>query len=201
MRKGTRKPRRECSIVGCTKPSIAHGWCRNHYNRWWHHGDPLAGRVAPGVALDWMQAMIGATTATPVDECLTDWPFARHKGYAQMKWQGRMQAAHVAVLELTGRPKPAPDQEGRHLCGNGHLGCLNPAHLAWGTHQENVDDMVGHGRANQGTRSPTVKLTETDVRAIRASTEPQDTLAARYGIAQSTVSKIKLRYRWAHLPD
>lgn len=44
----------------------------------------------------------------------------------------------------------APKSEGmvvRHLCGNGHLSCVNPKHLAWGTAADNISDMVLHRKA------------------------------------------------------
>ena len=41
----------------------------------------------------------------------------------------------------------APSSDGlvaRHLCGNGHLSCVNPAHLAWGTPGQNIADANRH---------------------------------------------------------
>ena len=32
---------RTCSIEGCDKPHMAHGWCGMHYLRWRKYGDPL----------------------------------------------------------------------------------------------------------------------------------------------------------------
>lgn len=31
-----------CTIDGCEKPTIARGWCTNHYAKWRKYGDPLA---------------------------------------------------------------------------------------------------------------------------------------------------------------
>lgn len=31
----------ECSIKDCSTPSFSRGWCNKHYQRWYHHGDPL----------------------------------------------------------------------------------------------------------------------------------------------------------------
>lgn len=31
----------ECSIVGCTNPTVARGLCRKHYSRWYKTGSPL----------------------------------------------------------------------------------------------------------------------------------------------------------------
>jgi hypothetical protein len=51
-----------------------------------------------------------------------------------------------------------------------------------------------HGEAHSRAR-----LTETDVRAIRASTETGRTLAAKYGMGHATISDIRLRKIWKHV--
>lgn len=33
-----------CSVDGCDKSVVAHGYCGRHYRRWRDHGDPLGGR-------------------------------------------------------------------------------------------------------------------------------------------------------------
>lgn len=41
----------------------------------------------------------------------------------------------------------APRQTGavvRHLCGNGHLSCINPKHLEWGSEANNIADAAKH---------------------------------------------------------
>jgi 5-methylcytosine-specific restriction endonuclease McrA len=38
-----------CSIPSCESPVLARGWCSAHYQRWRHHGDPLAGAPSPAV--------------------------------------------------------------------------------------------------------------------------------------------------------
>ena len=32
-----------CAIEDCDRPAKCRGWCSTHYQRWWRHGDPLAG--------------------------------------------------------------------------------------------------------------------------------------------------------------
>lgn len=52
-------------------------------------------------------------------------------------------AARYMALLTYGTPK----SEGmvvRHLCGNGHLSCVNPAHLAWGSPGDNQSDANKH---------------------------------------------------------
>jgi hypothetical protein len=64
----------------------------------------------------------------------------------------RNRFAHRVVWELVNGPVP----EGlyvRHLCNTRH--CVNPAHLAVGTHAENMADMVASGRSKGGRRGGT----------------------------------------------
>ena len=153
-------------------------------------------RARPGELLRWITALLAEP---PTDACQTGWPYSRNtNGYPVVTWQGKRRLAHHVVLELTGRPRPA-NRDARHLCGNGHLGCLNRRHLEWGTTTQNMADRVTHGTSNRGERCGSVKLTEADVRAIRASTEPQSVIAGRYGVHQVTISLIKRRVNWAWL--
>ena len=88
-----------------------------------------------------------------------------------------------------------------HHCDNPP--CVNPAHLFLGTQRDNIKDMEKKGRRRwgnlSGDRAPWAKLSSDDVLAIRsrlAGGEVQEVLANEYSVAQSTVSKIKLGYRW-----
>lgn len=44
---------RICSVEGCESPVRvkSRGWCSKHYQRWWKHGDPLAG-VTEGCSVE-----------------------------------------------------------------------------------------------------------------------------------------------------
>jgi hypothetical protein len=64
----------------------------------------------------------------------------------------------------------------------------------------------GNGKGNvvavrdmRGTKHPGVKLTEDEVREIRASDAKQAVLAAKYGVTQSMISNIRRRTAWSHL--
>ena len=81
-----------------------------------------------------------------------------------------------------------------HSCDTPH--CVNPAHLSVGTHQDNMDDMMAKGR--HGASGPKVgtgaknTLTKEQVMDIIVSPLSQDKVAKKYGIGQSTVSRIRL---------
>ena len=77
--------------------------------------------------------------------------------------------------------------------------CVRPNHLFIGTPKDNTQDMLRKGRAVRGEKASWSKIKEDDVRAIRASTESQRTLAKRYGMGQQSISLIKRRINWKHV--
>jgi len=80
-----------------------------------------------------------------------------------------------------------------HSCDNPC--CVNPDHLSVGTHQDNMDDMVKKGRQNpaRGTKHSSHKLTEKQVRAIRASSVSSRKLGAEYGVSKTLINHIKTK--------
>lgn len=92
----------------------------------------------------------------------------------------------------------------RHSCDM--RWCVNPDHLIIGTHQDNSDDKYRRGRSGNDTRTlpphPNRVLTNDQAAEIRASSDPDRTLALRFGVGKSTISPIRrgLRYRDASKP-
>lgn len=131
------------------------------------------------------------------------WTGATHEfGYGLLGKPGRSGnlRAHRVSWELHFGKIP----KGRfvlHHCDN--PGCVRPNHLFLGTHADNMRDMKQKGRAGQrGEKHTRTKLTAQDVRTIRrriAAGEMQRTLAAEYGISETTVSGIKHRGVWSHI--
>lgn len=93
--------------------------------------------------------------------------------------------------------------------------CANPWHLFTGTRADNTADMLAKGREASGERSGArthpertprgnshgmAKLSEAQVLEIRDGSQSQSITAKRFGIAQSMVSLIRNRKKWAHLP-
>lgn len=76
-----------------------------------------------------------------------------------------------------------------HSCGN--AGCINPLHLRLGTAKDNSDDRDAHGKTAKGGRLPQTKLSDEDVRQIRASNLRGIDIAKQYGISKSCVSNIR----------
>lgn len=120
------------------------------------------------------------------------------KGYGQLRIGKSMRAAHRVSWQLRHGEIP----EGMFACHKCDVrNCVNPDHLFLGDHASNVADMMAKGRQAKGEASGPSKLNPDKVRAIRASAETQCAIAAKYGVCQALVSKIKRRDLWKHVED
>jgi hypothetical protein len=81
-----------------------------------------------------------------------------------------------------------------HKCGNRK--CCNPDHLYDGTYQDNRRDSEVHGTAPLGSRHGQSKLTEKQVLAIRRDLRRHWVIADQYGVARTTVTRIKSGATW-----
>lgn len=125
------------------------------------------------------------------DEC---WPWSGDRDphdYGIFFYHDRRRPAHeLARSFAVGELRPH-GYETCHSCDNPP--CCNPAHLRFGTRQDNVDDMWNRGRASQGESHPGAKLTNELVREMRerrALGARQVDLAAEYGVSSAYVSEI-----------
>lgn len=133
------------------------------------------------------------------DSCM-EWPFGRSGGYGSLRWEGRARHAHTVVCELLGGSPPSPKHtDAAHSCGN-RL-CVNPRHIRWATSAENQRDKVEHGTTLRGAKNAGVRLSEEDVRLVRASTAASAaSLGRRFGISSQAVLNIRTGKTWAWLP-
>lgn len=151
----------------------------------------------------WDHIMVGSP-----EEC---WPWTgarsgRGYGNVTRKVHGRKQTfgVHRLIFELV-KGTPTPGRCICHSCDNRI--CSNPAHLWEGTHKDNTTDMMtkgrGHMAGTRGEQSGMSKLTEQQVREIRATGKSvrQIDLAAKYGVGQSHISRVLHATSWAHLTD
>lgn len=184
-----------CSVVGCDRPHYGRGFCYSHWRRWTRYGDPLAGRTSPGS----LMAFIDRAVAYVGADCLV-WPYRTTQGYGLVEFGGIAKYAHRLVLERTSGPPPAAGMQAAHaplICHN--RACVNPAHLRWATPTENHADRVADGTHLRGETSPSSKLTESDVLAIRDDGRPHRVVAATYGVSESNIRMIRARKSWAWL--
>lgn len=117
-------------------------------------------------------------------------------GYGIFTYRGKTFRAARVALDLAGRA-PANDQYACHHCDNPQ--CVRPDHLYAGSHADNEDDKRKRGRLKRGEEIHCAKLTEADVRAIRASNDDDRTLAERLMVSRSNISAIRSGKTWRHV--
>jgi hypothetical protein len=115
------------------------------------------------------------------------------RGYGLISINNKMyRAPRISLLLHTGE-MPDPSCDACHSCDT--PGCINPYHLSECTRTKNMQDASKRGRIHIWTQ----KLSEDQVRAIRADTRMQKIIATDHGLDPSTVSKIKSRAIWKYL--
>jgi len=90
---------------------------------------------------DFIRRFIYAHQNHTCPDCLLI-PFALKAESIIIPGVGKMAAAAYMCELAHGKRKSG--QVARHLCGNGHMSCVNPRHLAWGTDAENQNDYRLH---------------------------------------------------------
>lgn len=121
--------------------------------------------------------------------CLEYTGYKNEHGYGVLSVGGAGRLAHRVAWTLANGPIP----DGlcvRHSCDNPP--CCELSHLSLGTHAENMADRDARGRTQQGQATKNAKLSNEDVRAIRAATGTNPQIAARFGVDTSTICKIRL---------
>lgn len=118
-------------------------------------------------------------------------------GYGQI-WDGfakKMKRAHKVSAELH-----HGNADGRivlHSCDN--PSCCNPAHLLFGTPQDNIADKINKERQAKGERQGHSKLTEAQVDEIRRRAgESYRKLCDEFQLVPSTVFRIWNGQAWKH---
>ena len=121
-----------------------------------------------------------------------EWAAGKYRnGYGAIRDGGGMRGAHRVSYELHCGEIPS----GMHVCHRcDNRACVNPSHLFLGTHYENMADRDAKGRQPRGLANGAAKLTEADVRAIRAADARwgiNRKLAAQFGVSNQHISDIR----------
>lgn len=154
--------------------------------------------------------------------CISWSPGTKERG-KRFSFGRRTSAARAAMEKHLGRKLTSAECVCHH-CDNPP--CINLEHLFIGSRTDNQQDMVSKGRNNSkktpeqrqiyraatlraysegrmkprlGSKNEGAKLTEDDVRIIRASSLSQPKLAAIFGVAQSRICQIRRRQGWNHV--
>lgn len=128
------------------------------------------------------------------DECWIWTGPSDTSGYGSIEYEGKVILAHRISYERTNGEIPHNGTHHgtcvRHKCDNPP--CCNPNHLILGSHLENMADMVERGRFAR-------KLTDDQVRAIKADGRSYSAIGSQYGIKVATVCDIKRGRIWTHI--
>lgn len=188
-----------CECIGCDKAAFRRGYCSIHYGRLIRNGstDAASLRKAPnGLPMKWVLDHVGHKG----EACLT-YPFAKGRA-GKVTHNGERRSAFETMCELAHGQRPTDAHEVAHNCGKGHEGCINPEHIRWATHIDNLADRIPHGTSNRGERHGLSKFTREDVLNIRQAVEAgerQASIAARLGTGRGTIGKIARGERWGWL--
>lgn len=199
----SRKPNDTCDLPNCDAPFAARGMCRKHYVAWYRATPKDQRGTASGTSrLTVEERFHSHVNKAGPDEC---WPWkgsahkSGHGAFFVSKERGKV-PAHAYALELaTGQARP-DGLDTCHHCDNPP--CCNPAHLYYGTRQQNVDDMWRRGRARRGSKHVASLLTEAAVLAIRerfAAGETGPSLAAEFGVTGGCITSVINGRSWKHI--
>lgn len=196
----------KCEWRNCGSNQYASGLCSVHYNRKIRTGTCEPG---PRAHRPFSERLWSKIDKQGPNDCWNWTAKNQVSGYGKLNVGGRGSGevlAHRAVYEEVHGPIPdAPHLHHgfvvMHTCDN--RACCNPAHLTLGTQKQNVRDMDAKKRRVAvvpfGETHHKAKLTDDDVRAIRASPLSQYKLAAQYGVSRPMIGFIKRGKNWKHV--
>ncbi len=157
----------------------------------------------------------GIYDGTTVPERLAKW-LRKDEASGCWLWTGHTNHGYGRIFVAPGR-RPVISHRAAWQIANGKIpdgmwvlhkcdvpACCNPDHLFLGTPADNTKDMRDKGRSRwiggpKGEKSPHAKLTEADVKFIRASSESGRDLAKRFGVRDCTISAVRLGRAWKHV--
>lgn len=189
---------KQCSIDGCERKHLARGWCSAHYRRWQLYGDPNEMKQQQHHGLSLMDRLM--VWCSKSAGCWEWTGFRDSKGYGRINIGDTPALAHRVSWEVFRSPIP-DGMYVLHRCDN--PSCMRPEHLFLGDQQMNMDDKMSKKRhrygVSRGIAHGCSKLTEDQVREIRASVGPSRITAEQYGISGRQVRDIRTLKVWKHL--
>ena len=124
------------------------------------------------------------------------WQRARLCGYGVMA-KGKPEKGNIHAHRVSYQLYNGPLSEDRIVCHKCHNPqCVNPDHLYAGTRSDNQMDRVKDGTSNRGERHGNSKLTEEQVREIRAYPKGYILTARKFGVSPQLIGRIRKRELW-----
>lgn len=170
---------------------------------WDTHEISNYGRIRRGVELVWRDrsGRVNRREAGGILKTFSHGEYG-HQGI-RLRFSGRTFSfcVHRMVLLVFVGPPPDPSAVTRHLDGNPRNNYVG--NLAWGTHQDNSDDMIKHGTRQVGSRVPSAKLTEEKViemRKLRKSGLTYQEIADNFGMTIGPTYFAVTGQSWGHVP-
>ncbi len=123
-------------------------------------------------------------------------------GYGEYWWNGKHWHAH-RVMAIHAKGQIPDGLWVLHTCDIRK--CVNPEHLYFGNHQDNMNDMKSRGRGvvpdNRGSRNSSARLTEDNVLSIRDyyAARTADSIAKEFGVTRQHIVRIVNRKVWTHV--
>ena len=174
----------KCSVDGCGRKSIAHGYCGMHVQRLYRGtsinnlGETLSERF-----WNFVNIRTGCW----------EWNGTTAGGYGQFSFFGMKIPAHRMAYELN-MGKVLANQQVCHHCDNKL--CVRPDHLFLGTASENMRDLVSKGKHPKQLNSYRAKLSPNKVRFIRRSLMSNKALALKFNVHKLTIKNVKTLQTW-----
>lgn len=131
-------------------------------------------------------------------DCLL-WTGAKERnGYGKINLDGKYIPAHRAAwIAFKGE-----DPGKLFVCHRCDVrACIETEHLFLGEHRDNMEDMLSKERQARGAELPQAKLTEEQVKEIRASKESTRLAGLRYGVSRMTISLVRRKATWSHVKE
>ena len=116
-------------------------------------------------------------------------------GYGAMRFNGKDRLAHRIIWEIT----HGPIKDGLFVCHKcDNPACVNVDHLFLGTQSDNMRDMTQKNRHPYplAEKHHRAKLTNEQVKEIRAAAESSKVLASIYGVTKRTILNVRHGYTY-----